>query len=208
MQKLLVLISAVIVKYTKCHISLIYPKARKYDLDFLDNFRTLGECGMDPGAERTILEAGSLLNITWTLGYPHGGGFRLELVHNGNSTALIPGDVWQLTGRQTQHHLVTVPDEPCKNCYIRLQRQATEWGLSYVFRSCADISIEPRGAYAEDCSGHGTTAPPGSGACSCERLYHGSQCQYVAGCNSDEDCNGPKGQGQCVQLDNTVFPER
>ena len=208
MQKLVILLPVLLLKNVKCHVSLNYPKARKYDLDFLDSFRTSGECGMNPGQEKTILEAGALVNITWSLGYPHGGGFKLELVHNGNSTILIPGSEWELTGRETQHHLVTVPNKPCTNCYIRLQRQATEWGSSYMFRSCADVAILAREEYVEDCSGHGTPAPPGSRGCSCERLHHGHRCQYVTGCNSDEDCNGPKGQGQCVQINNAVFPER
>ena len=108
-----------LLKNVKCHVSLNYPKARKYDLDFLDSFRTSGECGMNPGQSKTILEAGALINITWSLGYPHGGGFKLELVHNGSSTILIPGSEWEFTSRETQHHLVTVPDEPCTNCYIQ-----------------------------------------------------------------------------------------
>lgn len=31
------------------HVALTYPPARKYDLDFLDNTRTKGPCGMPKG---------------------------------------------------------------------------------------------------------------------------------------------------------------
>ena len=211
MDKLLLLISASIVKNTKGHVSLSYPKARKYDLDFLDNFRTSGDCGMNPGTDKTVLEAGALVNVTWHLGYPHRGGYKLEFFNNGKSTLLIPGGDdggWQFTAREQQHHLVTVPDMPCNNCYIRMQRQAAEWGEKYRFRTCADIAIVPRGEYVEDCNGHGTPTTTAGSVCSCERMYHGSRCQYMSGCTSDVDCNGPKGQGQCIQIDNAVFPER
>ncbi|GFG39422.1 hypothetical protein Cfor_08371, partial [Coptotermes formosanus] len=32
--------------FTVAHVALTYPPARKYDLDFLDNSRTKGPCGM------------------------------------------------------------------------------------------------------------------------------------------------------------------
>ena len=31
------------------HVALTFPPARKYDLDFLDNSRTKGPCGMPKG---------------------------------------------------------------------------------------------------------------------------------------------------------------
>lgn len=33
----------------QAHVALTYPPARKYDLDFLDNSRTRGPCGMPKG---------------------------------------------------------------------------------------------------------------------------------------------------------------
>ena len=33
------------------------------------------------GTERTTLKAGSSINITWHLAYPHRGGFRLEVCY-------------------------------------------------------------------------------------------------------------------------------
>ena len=214
MNKLSLLISTsiIILKKAECHISLSYPKARKYDLDFLDNFRTPGDCGMYPGEDRTVLEAGSLVNITWSLAYPHGGGYKLELVHHDNYTVLIPGDEWE-GGVSHQHRLITVPNTPCTSCYIRIQTQAREWGEGYVFRSCADITIVSRDHYQPSCGEHGDDSDHGDNGddgdvCKCDRLYHGDKCQYLSGCNNDQDCNGPKGQGQCLQLDSTVFPDR
>lgn len=34
------------------HVALTYPPARQYDLDFLDNSRTKGPCGMPKGEFR------------------------------------------------------------------------------------------------------------------------------------------------------------
>lgn len=35
--------------HTEAHVALTFPPARKYDLDFLDNSRTKGPCGMPKG---------------------------------------------------------------------------------------------------------------------------------------------------------------
>ena len=37
------------------HVSLTFPPARKYDLDFLDNSRTKGPCGMPKGESNCSL---------------------------------------------------------------------------------------------------------------------------------------------------------
>ena len=37
------------------------------------------------------------------------------------------------------------------------------------------------------------------GVCLCEPLREGARCQYETQCQSDTDCNGPKGQGRCEQ---------
>ena len=34
---------------TRAHVALTFPRSRKYDLDFLDNSRTPGPCGMPRG---------------------------------------------------------------------------------------------------------------------------------------------------------------
>lgn len=43
---------AVLVDQTVGHVALTFPPARKYDLDFLDNSRTKGPCGMPKGKQR------------------------------------------------------------------------------------------------------------------------------------------------------------
>lgn len=60
----------------------------------------------------------------------------------------------------------------CKDCTIRLVRQALEWSQKYLFWSCADIDIVQPGEYKEDCSGHGR---PIAGRCRCDRLYYGKR---------------------------------
>jgi hypothetical protein len=40
---------SVLVNYVNGHVALTFPPARKYDLDFLDNSRTKGPCGMPRG---------------------------------------------------------------------------------------------------------------------------------------------------------------
>lgn len=46
----LVIVLIACVQYmTWAHVALTYPPARHYDLDFLDNSRTKGPCGMPKG---------------------------------------------------------------------------------------------------------------------------------------------------------------
>lgn len=49
MSGLILLILTVIYRETQGHVALTFPRARKYDLDFLDNARTPGPCGMPRG---------------------------------------------------------------------------------------------------------------------------------------------------------------
>lgn len=46
---LILLVICFIKNYTNGHVALTYPPARNYDLDFLDNSRTKGPCGMPKG---------------------------------------------------------------------------------------------------------------------------------------------------------------
>jgi len=190
------------------HISLRYPHARKYDLDFLDSFRTSGDCGMNPGSEVTQFQIGEQINLTWHLGYPHGGGYKIQLIRDGVVESLVPGggQDWEDTGRSTQNHLVTLPSQPCQNCTIRLLRQATEWGKSYQFRSCSDIQLVQPGAVTDPCGTNGKQAS--NGVCECDDLYSGDRCQYFSLCQTDEHCNGPKGQGSCELINNSIFEEK
>ena len=173
------------------HVSLKYPPARDIDLDFLDSFRTSGgpsgDCGVEPGDKRTSLLAGSQLNFTWHLGYPHGGGYRLELVEGSRSRLLVPqgGDessFQTLGGVTAQSSVVTLPDVECEDCYLRFQRQATEWGNKYKFRSCADIRLLRDLSEEERCSGQGTWQ---AGRCRCDRLRLGEHCQYQTQCQDN-----------------------
>jgi hypothetical protein len=53
-----------------------------------------------------------------------------------------------------------------------------------------------------------TDCGPGTrqaGTCSCPPGRVGARCQYKTECKSDLDCNGPKGQGQCVVTDTAVY---
>ena len=38
------------------------------------------------------------------------------------------------------------------------------------------------------------------------RLREGERCQYETLCQTDADCNGPKGQGKCLVVDSAIFP--
>lgn len=67
-----------LVSYTAAHVALKFPPARDLDLDFLDNVRTTGDCGMEAGQSRAVLQSGTSLNLTWHLGYAHQGGYRWD----------------------------------------------------------------------------------------------------------------------------------
>jgi hypothetical protein len=43
--------------------------------------------------------------------------------------------------------VVTLPNMACDKCYLRLQRQASEWAADYVFRSCADVTLVQQSSY-------------------------------------------------------------
>ena len=73
---------------------------------------------------------------------------------------------------RAQAYMVDIPaDLECKDCTIRLLRQALEWSQRYLFWSCADVDIVQPGKYREECSGHGR---PIAGRCRCDRLYYGN----------------------------------
>jgi len=46
-----------------------------------------------------------------------------------------------------QYHVVTLPDVACDKCFLRLQRQASEWAEDYVFRSCADLTLVQKSSF-------------------------------------------------------------
>ncbi|CAH1775664.1 unnamed protein product [Owenia fusiformis] len=206
------LIASSLILDVTSHVSLTYPWARMYDFDFLDSVRTPGPCGMPKGnGPVTTLAAGSSLNITWHLGYPHKGGYRLELI-SGNGTVisqLVPAVSGEWTGA---HDVITQSDEiqlpvglTCSNCSLRLLRQALEWGSGYTFWSCADLNIMSTAEdvpYDEKCSSKGAYV---NETCICDTLYTGDKCQYKDECEEDSHCGG---HGRCINIDATSYPKR
>ena len=67
----------------------------------------------------------------------------------------------------------------CKGCVLRLVRQATEWGGSYQFMSCADVDIVLESEYQVDCLGNGT---PNGNSCECDKNHFGDRCQFFQDC--------------------------
>ncbi|KAH7971442.1 hypothetical protein HPB49_024151 [Dermacentor silvarum] len=186
------------------HVALTFPPARRYDLDFLDNGRTKGPCGMPKSDIITTLPVGATINVTWHLAYPHKGGFKLELLdaEEKHLQDLTPSSEFLGLGDATaQSSTVRLPGSvTCRGCSIRLLRQASEWGGKYLFWSCADVDLVPVPEFNVICSGHGRID---GGRCHCDHLYSGNVCQYKDECWIDPDC-GP--HGRCVNIDATSYP--
>lgn len=56
MIKIVLVISSGFINLTWGHVALTYPPARRFDLDFLDNSRTPGPCGMPRGKLNIIFK--------------------------------------------------------------------------------------------------------------------------------------------------------
>ncbi|KAH0998429.1 hypothetical protein HUJ05_006825, partial [Dendroctonus ponderosae] len=190
------------------HVALVFPPARKYDLDFLDSSRTKAPCGMPKGNVKTSLLSGSKFNVSWHLGYPHKGGFKIQLLDELERPVLdltprIQGAEFISNDATAQTYQVQLPTNfTCANCTLRLIRQALEWGAQYKFWSCADVDIKIRKEFRESCSGHGRYL---LGKCKCDRLYYGSVCQFRDECLENSDCGA---QGVCVDVQATTAPRR
>ncbi|XP_063986475.1 uncharacterized protein LOC135167306 isoform X4 [Diachasmimorpha longicaudata] len=203
-----VIAGAYLFDYAYSHVALKFPRARKYDLDFLDSARTPGPCGMPRGDIKTSLLAGSKFNVTWHLAYPHRGGFRLQILDALDRPLIDLTPVTQLSefveeDATAQSYPVELPQNfTCTDCTVRLLREAEEWGSSYRFWSCADIDILERKTYREDCSGHGRYL---LGRCRCDRFYHGARCEFREDCLDDSDCGN---QGTCVDNGGTTAPTK
>jgi len=151
MLRFVVISSLILCKIVSAHVALTFPPARKYDLDFLDTARTGtlngSPCGMNRGNTSTDLSARDKVNVTWHLGYPHKGGFKIQLLDSKGrhvQDLTPPGEfVGDPTTRQTtQRYELEMPEDlVCPNCILRLVREAREWGKSYKFKSCADVNI-------------------------------------------------------------------
>lgn len=188
------------------HVALSFPPARKYDLDFMDTFRTEKPCGMRKGDIVTTIEAGKPLKITWHLGYPHKGGFKIQLLGPDEKLIqdLTPSGLYAGEDRPTTQEYQIQVDEgvQCQGCSIRLERQALEWGANYRFQSCADVDIVSPANFKLDCSGHGQ---PSGSSCACEKTYFGERCQYKNDCEDDSDCND---RGDCIDIKGTTLPRK
>lgn len=57
---------AVVVDQAVAHVALTFPPARKYDLDFLDNSRTKGPCGMPKGKKESSGSITSWIQLSFT----------------------------------------------------------------------------------------------------------------------------------------------
>uniref|UniRef100_A0A1B0CTC1 Putative drebrin n=1 Tax=Lutzomyia longipalpis TaxID=7200 RepID=A0A1B0CTC1_LUTLO len=195
------------------HVALTFPPARKYDLDFLDNSRTKGPCGMpkgDPPLAGVVVPCVvvEVVGLVGVVEVGAGGGFQIQLLDELERPVLdltpsVNGSKFVSTDATTQQYQVRLPsDYVCQNCSIRLLRQANEWVDWYRFWSCADVDIVQRKDYKETCSGHGKYFP---GRCKCDKYYYGDRCQYRDECVTDQDCGA---HGKCINLDGTSLPRR
>lgn len=189
------------------HVSLTFPPARKYDLDFLDTFRTNKPCGGMPkgNIKTTIPLNGEKLKVEWHLGYSHGGGIKLELLDAQEQKLLDLTPDFVLTNVNEKYETsyeVAIPNlNECRDCVIRLTRQATEWGTNYQFMSCADVDIVKNEDYVEDCLGRGNAQ---GSYCECDKPYFGERCQFFQDCDNDADC----GNGLCLENPGTAMPRK
>ncbi|KAK4296451.1 hypothetical protein Pmani_031050 [Petrolisthes manimaculis] len=156
---------------------------------------------------KTSLLRGTSLNVTWHLAYPHQGGFRLELMDAqerplSDLTPVTASSKFLAHDATAQSFRVTLPDQECKDCTIRLLREAKEWGSRYQFWSCANVDIVSRRNYRETCSNNGRYMVS---QCRCNPRFYGSRCQYTNECEGNNDCGF---YGRCVDLDATTYPKK
>ncbi|VDL74274.1 unnamed protein product [Nippostrongylus brasiliensis] len=99
------------------------------------------------------------------------GGYRISLIDKEGNTV-----------EDTQSQTVRF-SRPCAECTVMLERQALEWGKSYLFRSCGDVNVlqtmPEKLTVSEEamCSGHGTFV---NNKCVCEHGRKGDVCQYAS----------------------------
>ena len=115
-----------------------------------------------------------------------------------NNCILLPS----IDPSSAQQFQVSLPRNfTCRDCTLRLVRQADEWGGNYRFWSCADVDIVPRREHHETCSGHGKFIA----RCKCDKKYYGPRCEFWDECVTNQDCGI---QGTCVDLGGTSLPRR
>ncbi|CAB4066367.1 unnamed protein product [Lepeophtheirus salmonis] len=183
----LLLYSFVIINPCRGHVALVFPPARKYELDFLDAFRTK-------------------LHVEWAKGML-GQVFLMDeaLIYPGILDIHIKVDRY-IGERTSQTYSYSIPNDfVCKDCTIRLIRQALDFGQKYIFQSCADVDIVQEDEHVENCSNRGKFS---NGACVCNKpQYYGDRCEFADECASDSDCSGSP-NGQCLDLGGTAYPRK
>ncbi|XP_060570067.1 uncharacterized protein LOC132728442 [Ruditapes philippinarum] len=191
------------------HIRLTYPEARKYSLDFLNMVQAPAPCGMPKGlGPITDLKTGETITVTWHQPFVHVGGFSLSLLDENEKTIHNFTDGFVMENDPTAlWYNITLPDTPCYNCSIQVQRQGKEFpgtvpcnNNKMQFYTCADVNIKSNVDY-DRCSSHGTFI---AGSCQCDRLYTGHICQYKDECIDDADC---KNGGKCEIGVSTTYPK-
>ena len=128
----------------------------------------------------TISNDGSKFQISWHLGYAHGGGIKLEILDENDSTFVPLTPDWVLkTDKYATKYEVALPEGvECIGCAIRLVRQATEWGKNYLFQSCADVDIVNPDKFGASnrCLNNGIST---GSSCNCGRFHFGDRCEVT-----------------------------
>ncbi|CAB3403868.1 unnamed protein product [Caenorhabditis bovis] len=178
------------------HVKLVYPVARAPALDYYSSANSDGACGVKKPAVgqgvRTYFKAGSTIELEWFIGVPHMGGIRLEVLNSMDEPIAIFtnfNDPFNVT--ETTKKVELPPNFECNDCAIRMTSQATEYGNSYFFFSCADINIVNKIPDGNTCLNHGNRV---NGVCQCLEGYYGDDCQHLDECKEDDDCGV---QGYC-----------
>jgi len=177
---------------SEAHVSLLFPPARRYNLDYLDSFRTAKPCGgMPKGDIVTTIPNGQKLKVEWHLGYAHRGGFKIELINDKGQTDIdFTQDFVGSENIETTSYEIDIPPDFTYKGILRLTRQAAEW-KDYYFYSCADVEIVNPSDFDEDYY--------------CDKFHTGDKCQFMQDCKHDGDC---KNGGRCLQNTVNVEPKR
>ncbi|XP_048256385.1 uncharacterized protein LOC124134573 isoform X5 [Haliotis rufescens] len=151
------------------HLVLTFPPARKYALDFLDNFRTSAPCGVPRGfGPVTEFKAGSQVKVTWHLAYPHQGGFYLQVLDKSNREVVryqqdgvvmsSPGSVPEPTGEPEGEPTAEPAGEPTAE---PAGEPTAEPAGEPTAEPAGEPTAEPAGEPTTEPAGEPTTGPAG-----------------------------------------------
>uniref|UniRef100_A0A7E4UZ10 DOMON domain-containing protein n=1 Tax=Panagrellus redivivus TaxID=6233 RepID=A0A7E4UZ10_PANRE len=200
--------------------------ARFPPLDFLDTARTFAPCGM-PRPKNPFFsnfETDKEYTLAWTSNHDgHAGGVRITLLdaQERSVARLLPMnggvDDWKrledsASGPVPLTANITFPSSvlsECHQCTLLIERQASEYGATYIFHSCADVNIVPSGKLEESdearCNGNGRWTGT---ACACSKFFEGRACQYRVDCHSDVDCGSAEERGRCRKEEQPSFAQK